>query len=87
MGYDQSTTTTAEIKDLPRIEEGPPGSAGGRKESAVVLVEEPHMISVDSLEATEETDSVVTSDDEDYESDDDLDEEEGKHTCPQFGPW
>jgi hypothetical protein len=83
MGYDQSTTTTSEIKDLPRIEEGPPGSAGGRKESAVVLVEEPHMISIDSLE---ETDSLESSNDEGYESEDVSEDEEGKNTC-MFGSW
>jgi hypothetical protein len=75
MGSDQSTNTTSEIKELPQAEEAPSCSDGGRKESAVVLVEEPLMISVESLE---ETESVVSSSDETYESEDDSEDEEGK---------
>ena len=76
MGSDQSTNTTSEIKELPQAEEAPSCSDGGRKASAVVLVEEePLTISDESLE---ETQSMVSSSDETYESEDDSDDEEGK---------
>jgi len=83
MGSDQSTNTTSEIKELPQAEEAPSCSDGGRKASDVVLVvEQPLLISVESLE---ETQSMVSSSDETIESEDDSEDEEGKtkllHCC------
>jgi len=73
MRPDQSTNTTSEIKEFPQAEEAPSCSDGGRK--AAVLINEPHVISVESLE---ETDTVVSSDDETLESEEESDDEEGK---------